>query len=279
MKNREIIKLIFLYMSLILGAILILAPVVWMLSTSLKDPSHLFDFPPQWIPNPVRWDNYPTALNTMNFAITFRNTVYVTFMEMLGSTVSSLLVAYGFARMRFPGKNFLFMLVLATMMLPGQVTMVPKFILFRILGWIDTFNPLWVPSFFGRPFFIFLLNQFFLTIPKELDEAARIDGCGSFRILTRILLPQLKPALAALTIFGFMGAWNEFMNPLIYINSRAKWTLVLALNAFQSPLEPGAPVTHLIMAASLVVALPCMIVFLLAQKYFIEGVVFSGMKG
>jgi len=279
MKNRGIVKLIFLYMSLILGATLILAPVVWMLSTSLKDPSHLFDFPPQWIPNPVRWDNYPTALNTMNFAITFRNTVYVTFMEMLGSTVSSLLVAYGFARMRFPGKNFLFMLVLATMMLPGQVTMVPKFILFRILGWVDTFNPLWVPAFFGRPFFIFLLNQFFLTIPKELDEAARIDGCGSFRILTRILLPQLKPALAALTIFGFMGAWNEFMNPLIYINSQAKWTLVLALNAFQSPLEPGAPVTHLIMAASLVVALPCMIVFLLAQKYFIEGVVFSGMKG
>ena len=279
MKNREIIKIILLYIALISGAISILAPVVWMISTSLKDPSHLFDFPPQWIPDPVRWNNYPIALNTMNFFITFKNTVYVTFMVMLGSTASSLLVAYGFARMRFPGRDFLSLLVLATMMLPAQVTMVPRFILFRILGWIDTFNPLWVPLFFGRPFFIFLLRQFFLTIPKELDEAARIDGCGSFRILTKILLPQLKPALAALTIFGFMGAWNDFMGPLIYINSSSKWTLVLALNSFQSPLEPGVPVIHLVMAASLVVALPCIIVFLVAQKYFIKGVVLSGIKG
>lgn len=279
MRELSLWKKTLINLVLILGSTIILAPVIWMISTSLKDPSHLFDFPPQWIPNPIRWNNYPLALKTMRFSVTFRNTIYVTFMIMISSIISSLLVAYGFARMRFPGRDLLFVTVLATMMLPAQVTMVPKFILFRILGWVDSFKPLWVPLLFGRPFFIFLLRQFFLTIPKELDEAARIDGCSSFGILARILLPQLKPALAALTIFSFMGAWNEFMGPLIYINSPSKWTLVLALNAFQSPLEPGVPVVHLVMAASLVVALPCVVVFFIAQKYFIEGVVLSGIKG
>jgi len=250
-----------------------------MISMSLKDVNHLFDFPPQWVPDPVRWENYVRALTAMPFGRYFLNTIYVTVMSGLGSVGSSLVISYGFARLRFPGRDQLFLLVIATMMLPYQVTMIPSFILFRYLGWVDTFLPLFVPFFFGRPFFIFLLRQFFLSIPKELDEAARIDGCSSLGILVRVLLPQVKPALAALAILSFMWAWDDFMHPLIYINSSEKWTLTLALNGFQSPLDPGQPVIHLMMAASVVVAIPPVVVFFLAQRFFIEGVVISGIKG
>ncbi|HHV55273.1 MAG TPA: carbohydrate ABC transporter permease [Firmicutes bacterium] len=267
------------HLVLMLGSLVVLAPVAWMVSMSLKDVNHLFDFPPQWIPNPIRWDNYVRALTAMPFWRYALNTIFVTAMSMIGSVGSSLVIAYGFARLRFPGRDQLFLLVLATMMLPFQVTMVPTFILFRYLRWVDTFLPLFVPLFFGRAFFIFLLRQFFLSVPKELDEAARIDGCSSWGILTRILVPQVKPALAALAIFSFIWAWDDFMHPLIYINSSAKWTLTLALNGFQSPLEPGAPVIHLMMAASVVVALPPVLVFFFAQRYFIQGVVVSGIKG
>ena len=263
---------------LLAGSLVVLAPVAWMISMSLKDVNHLFDFPPQWVPDPVRWENYVRALTAMPFGRYFLNTIYVTVMSGLGSVGSSLVISYGFARLRFPGRDQLFLLVIATMMLPYQVTMIPSFILFRYLGWVDTFLPLFVP-FFGRPFFIFLLRQFFLSIPKELDEAARIDGCSSLGILVRVLLPQVKPALAALAILSFMWAWDDFMHPLIYINSSEKWTLTLALNGFQSPLDPGQPVIHLMMAASVVVAIPPVVVFFLAQRFFIEGVVISGIKG
>lgn len=264
---------------LLSGSLVVLAPVAWMISMSLKDVNHLFDFPPQWVPDPVRWENYVRALTAMPFGRYFLNTIYVTVMSGLGSVGSSLVISYGFARLRFPGRDQLFLLVIATMMLPYQVTMIPSFILFRYLGWVDTFLPLFVPFFFGRPFFIFLLRQFFLSIPKELDEAARIDGCSSLGILVRVLLPQVKPALAALAILSFMWAWDDFMHPLIYINSSEKWTLTLALNGFQSPLDPGQPVIHLMMAASVVVAIPPVVVFFLAQRFFIEGVVISGIKG
>ncbi|MBE3583798.1 MAG: carbohydrate ABC transporter permease [Limnochordaceae bacterium] len=278
-KWRRWVPVVATHAVLLVGAVFILAPALWMLSTSLKDVSHLFDYPPQWIPDPVRWDNYVKALTALPFGRYFLNTAFVTIMSTVGSIGSSLLIAYGFARLRFPGREFLFYTVLATMMLPGQVTMVPTFILFRSLHWVDTYLPLFVPLYFGRPFFIFLLRQFFLTVPKDLDEAARIDGCNSFQILSRILLPQIKPALAALAIFSFMWSWDDFMNPLIYINSSDKWTLALALNGFQSPLDPGMPVLHLVMAASVVVALPAIIIFFLAQRFFIEGVVISGIKG
>lgn len=225
---------------LLLGSIVVLAPAAWMVSTSLKDVNHLFDFPPQWVPNPVRWDNYPKALTAMPFGRYFLNTTLVTVLSGLGSIASSLLIAYGFARLRFPGRDPLFYLVLATLMLPSQVTLIPTFILFRWLGWVDTYLPLFVPLYFGRPFFIFLLREFFLTVPRELDEVARIDGCGSSAILTRILLPQVRPALAALAIFSFIWAWDDFMHPLIYINSADKWTLTLALNGFTSPSNPGS---------------------------------------
>jgi ABC-type glycerol-3-phosphate transport system permease component len=264
---------------LLAGSLVVLAPVAWMISMSLKDVNHLFDFPPQWVPDPVRWENYVRALTAMPFGRYFLNTIYVTVMSGLGSVGSSLVISYGFARLRFPGRDQLFLLVIATMMLPYQVTMIPSFILFRYLGWVNTFLPLFVPFFFGRPFFIFLLRQFFLSIPKELDEAARIDGCSSLGILVRVLLPQVKPALAALAILSFMWAWDDFMHPLIYINSSEKWTLTLALNGFQSPLDPGQPVIHLMMAASVVVAIPPVVVFFLAQRFFIEGVVISGIKG
>ncbi|MGE5481356.1 MAG: carbohydrate ABC transporter permease [Bacteroidota bacterium] len=264
---------------LLAGSLVVLAPVAWMISMSLKDVNHLFDFPPQWVPDPVRWENHVRALTAMPFGRYFLNTIYVTVMSGLGSVGSSLVISYGFARLRFPGRDQLFLLVIATMMLPYQVTMIPSFILFRYLGWVNTFLPLFVPFFFGRPFFIFLLRQFFLSIPKELDEAARIDGCSSLGILVRVLLPQVKPALAALAILSFMWAWDDFMHPLIYINSSEKWTLTLALNGFQSPLDPGQPVIHLMMAASVVVAIPPVVVFFLAQRFFIEGVVISGIKG
>lgn len=228
-----------------------------------------------------RWENYSEALEFLppetHYGLVFLgNTLLITFFSTVGTLLSSSLVAYSFARLRWPGKNLLFVLLLATMMVPSAVTMMPQFLIFRSLGWIDTLRPLWVPAFFGSAFNVFLLRQFFMSIPTELEDAAKIDGCGAFGIYWRIMLPLVKPALAAVSIMSIMGAWNNFQGPLIYLSSPEKMPLAYALQLYQTQHggEPG-----LMMAASTLVVLPIIVLFFFTQRYFIEGVSLSGLGG
>lgn len=264
------------YAALMIGSGIVLIPFIWLVSTSLKDPSMIFLDPPQWIPRPMRPENYVKALSVMPFPLYLWNTCKITFACLALQVLSCSMVAFGFARMRFPGRKVLFIVLLSTLMLPAQVTMIPVFKIWSSLGLYNTFVPLILPSAFGSAFFIFLLRQYFMTIPIEMDEAARIDGAGTLQVWWRVLLPQAKPALATIAIFSFMAHWNDFMGPLIYLSDPGKRTLALALWAFQ-----GQYVTdwHLLMAASTVVMLPLLILFFAAQKYFIQGVVISGVKG
>ncbi len=228
-----------------------------------------------------RWENYTEALDYLppetNYGLVFLgNTLFLTLMSVLGTLLSSSLVAYSFARLNWPGKNLLFVVLLATMMIPGAVTMMPQFLIYRGLGWIDTLRPLWVSAFFGSAFNIFLLRQFFMTIPTELEDAAKIDGCGPFGIYWRVMLPLVKPALAAIAIMGVLAKWNDFMGPLIYLSSPEKMPLAYALQLYQQQHggEPG-----LLMAASTLVVLPIIVLFFFTQRYFIEGVSLTGMGG
>ncbi len=262
------------------GAILFLAPFFWMLSTSLKDPKMVFLMPPQWIPNPIHWDNYVRAMTRLPFGHYALNTIQITVLCLIGHLITASMVAFGFARLRFPGRDFLFILLISTIMLPSQVTLIPTFIIFRYLGWVDTFKPLIIPDWLGGvPFTVFLLRQFIATIPIEMDEAAKIEGASYFDIYWQIILPLIKPALAAVAIFVFLWNWNDFFYAVIYINSQDKWTLQLALNAIKRDAHDNVFVEmEIIMAASIVVMLPCLLIFFTAQRFFIQGIVFTGVK-
>jgi ABC-type glycerol-3-phosphate transport system permease component len=262
---------------LIGGAVLFLLPFLWMVSTSLKEPGQTHVFPPQLIPHPPRWRNYLEAWTALPFNLYLRNTLIITGLSIVGQTITASLVAFGFARLRFWGRNVLFICVLATMMVPAQVTMVPMFLVFKALGWVDTFLPLIVPGFCGgSALFIFLLRQYIMTIPHELDDAAKIDGCGWFGIYSRIIMPQIKPALSCVAIFSFMSHWNDFMGPLIYLNSETKKTLSLGLRILQQSMVYTE--MHYLMAASILTLLPCLAIFFFAQRYFISGVALTGIK-
>lgn len=261
---------------LIIIGITFLVPFVWQISTSLKTGTQIWLFPPKWIPDPFVWSNYPDALQKLRFLQLLKNTVVITGLNVFGVMISSSLVAYGFARFRFPGRGFIFVVMLSTMMIPAQVTIVPLFILFNRLNWLNTIKPLVVPLFFGAPFFIFLLRQFYMTIPRELDEAAVIDGCGYGRIWTTIILPLSKPAMATVAIFQFVTSWNDFFNPLIYLNEYSKYTLALGLSAFRGVYSTE---WNLMMAAAVVIILPCLVLFFLTQRYFIQGITLTGLKG
>lgn len=271
--------LMLVYLTVIMGACIILIPLVWMISTALKPLGEVLLFPPKWIPKPPQWRNFLDGWKALPFTIFLRNTLIITFTSLIGQVLSASLVAYGFARFRAPGRDLLFIVLLSTMMVPGQVRMIPTYILFRMLGWVNTFKPLIIPTFFGGgPFFIFLLRQFFMTIPVEYDEAAKIDGCNSLWIFLRVILPLSKPALTAVSIFSFMDHWNDFMNPLIYLHSQERYTLALGLRMMNVPAEGGLVPWHHLMAVSLLVTLPCILIFFFAQKYFIQGVVVTGLK-
>jgi len=224
----------------------------------------------------LRWENYVEALTAVPFGTYALNTAKVVFGSMIGMLISTSLVAYGFSRFRAPGLSVLFLLLLSTTMLPNQVTLIPTYILFSKLGWIDTLKPLIIPSFFAGAYDVFLLRQYFMTIPLELDDAAKIDGCGTMGILFRILLPLAKPAIATLAIFHFMWAYNDFFNPLIYLHHQSNYTIALGLQSFNAF---RATRYDLLMAASLVTVLPCILLFFFAQRIFIQGIVFSGVKG
>lgn len=262
---------------LILGGAMFALPFLWTLSTALKTPEAVFAFPPQWVPSPAKWDNFHKAWTSLPFTLFVLNTVIVTAVATLGSVLSASLVAYGFARFRFRGKGVLFVLVLSTMMLPSQVTMIPVFMIWRNLHAIDTFAPLTVPAFFGGgAFYIFLLNQFYRSIPKELDEAAKIDGAGYLRIWWSVLMPLSRPALATICVFSILGHWDDFMGPLIYLNTPEKYTVSIGLRMFQDALGTS---TELLMAAALIHTLPMIVLFFLAQKFFVRGIVTTGLGG
>ncbi|NLJ85067.1 MAG: carbohydrate ABC transporter permease [Firmicutes bacterium] len=264
------------YIVLTVLGIAFFLPFAWMLSTALKAEGYVFAFPPQWIPNPVQWSNFVECMRVVPFGHYLLNTALITGISLVGMLVSSTLVAYSFAKLRWPGRDIMFVILLSTMMLPGQVTMIPIYIMFNRMGWVDTWLPLTVPAFFGSPFFIFLLRQFFMSIPTELMEAAKIDGCSNFRIYSNIMVPLAKPAIATVAILHFLWTWNDFMSPLLYINSPEKYTVSLGLQAFQTQYTTNY---RLMMAASLIALAPCLLLFFFGQKYFVQGVIMTGIKG
>ncbi|MFN3979990.1 MAG: carbohydrate ABC transporter permease [Caldilinea sp.] len=257
-------------------AILFLIPLLWMLSSSLKPTYQIFETPPRWIPNPPRWENYSEALTTLPFALYLRNTAVITLLTIVGHLLSCTLIAYAFARLRAPGRDALFVVMLATMMLPYPVTMTPLYVIFNRLGWINTILPLTVPAFFGSAFYIFLMRQFFMTIPRDFEDAARIDGANTLQIIGRIMAPMAMPALATVALFTFQATWNDFLAPLIYLQRPELYTVTLGLQFFRSTYTTN---WAYLMAASLVTTLPVIVVFFAAQRYFIEGITLTGVKG
>jgi len=275
-RMREVAGRIVTFLLLALVAFLFIAPLAWMLATSLKPATQVFEL--NWIPNPIVWSNYKDALTSAPFDIYFRNTLIITVMSTLGTVLSCSLVAYSFARLRWPGRDLWFILILGTMMLPGVVLLIPQYILFAKIGWVNTFRPLIVPAWLStNAFYVFLLRQFFRTIPMDLSEAAKIDGASELRIWWQVVMPLSRPALAAVTIFAFNGAWGDYLNPLIYLSTENKYTLQLGLTTFQQA-AGGLPRWDWMMAASLVVMLPVAIVFFAFQRYFIEGITMTGIK-
>jgi ABC-type glycerol-3-phosphate transport system permease component len=260
-------------------AVIFIIPFLWLVITSLKPLDQVFTDPPRWIPEPIMWQNYVEALTSPVFPFIrlLSNTLFYAGVSTIGIVISSAVVAYAFARMEFWGRNVLFAITLATMMLPSIVTLIPTYILFRNFNWVGTYAPLIIPHFLGNAFNIFLLRQFMLTVPLELSDAARVDGAGEFTILWQIMLPLIKPALMVVAVFHFMYAWNDFMGPLIYLDDAREYPLMLGLYAFQT--RPGRVVWHLMMAASLSVTFPLIALFFVAQRYFIEGITLTGLKG
>jgi ABC-type glycerol-3-phosphate transport system permease component len=258
------------------AGILFVLPFLWMLSTSFKAPNEIFLFPPKWIPDTFHFENYTEALALAPFALYLRNTLFVTLGNVLGNLVSCTLAAYGFARLRARGKNVLFFLVLATLTLPYWVTLIPQYVMFSSIGWTNSFAPLMVPPWFGWPFFIFLLRQFFMTIPKELEEAARLDGATTLGILWHIIVPLSKPALATVAVLAFIGNWNNFLGPLIYLRDPDLHTLAIAVQRFRG--SYGNLYYHYMMAVSVLVVIPVILIFFGAQRFLIRGIVTTGMK-
>lgn len=272
---------IFWYLLVSTISIFFFGPFLWTFFSSLKEAHEITTFPPTFLPKVLHFENYVYAWNKVPFGYFYLNSIFVTGVAMIGQLTSATLVAYGFARFRFPGRNLLFVLVLSTIMIPWEVTIIPSFLLFKTLGWLDSLNPLIWPHWLGGgAFFIFLLRQFFMTLPRDFDEAAKIDGANSFQILIHVLLPLCRPALTTVAIFSFLNHWNEFIGPLIYLNTPEKFTISLGLRYFQTvPLEPGEPKDHLLMAGAMMMSAPCALLFFFAQRYFVKGIVLSGIKG
>ncbi len=257
------------------GAIFSL-PFFWLVSTALKADTQVLAMPPVWVPRPVRWDNFPRALEYIPYVQYALNTLRICALSVVGTVLSCSLVAYSLARVRWIGRELVFFSLLGVMILPGQVTMIPTFTLFKWLHWIGTILPLVAPSFFGNAFYIFLLRQFYRTIPQELSDAARIDGCSDLAILLRVIMPLARPALATVGLFTFIGAWNDFLGPLLYLNDEGSYTLAIGLQRFVS--QHGAE-WSMLMAASTVMTLPIVVIFFFAQRTFIQGVTLTGIKG
>jgi ABC-type glycerol-3-phosphate transport system permease component len=280
-KIRYLTGRVIVHLVLYVGALIFLIPLAWMLLTALKTMPENYTFPPILLPKVAQWQNFKVAWTSYNFTLYTFNTLFITLTSMVGVLATSTLCAYGFARLNFWGRDVLFICVLASVMLPFTVTVLPLYIIFKELGWLNTFKPLIIPAWFGGGAFnIFLLRQFFLTIPRDLDEAARIDGCSTFGIFWRILLPLAKPAVAVVAIFWFQSSWTDFLGPVIYLSSTDKYTLALGVYQYASNVGM-APVHHqeLLMSVAFAMVLPVAVIFLIAQRYMIRGVIISGIKG
>jgi multiple sugar transport system permease protein len=267
-----------LYVILTAGAIVATIPMAWTLSSSLKDTAHIFTLRVQWIPDPIFWSNYADLFDRLPFLRFIGNTLIIVAHNVVAAVLTASLAAYAFARVRAPGRNFLFLLVISTMLLPGQVTLIPRYIIFSKLHLIDTFWPLILPGWLGGGAFeIFLFRQFFLTLPVELDDAARIDGCSTLRIYWNIVMPLSKPVIATIAIFNFIWAWSDFFNPLIYLNSMEKFTLALGLATLQRSAESSTR-WELVMAGAVLSIIPMLVIFFLGQRYFVQGIALTGVK-
>lgn len=265
-----------IYVVLVVGAVFFLTPFAWMLSTSLKPDEQVFTIPPEWIPAPVMWSNYARLLTEIPFLRYLWNTVLVTVLSVTFYVASSAVVAYGFAKLRWPGRDLLFYCLLATMVLPPQVTLIPQFVMFQKLGWVGTFLPLIVPALTGSAFAVFLLRQFYTAIPGDISDSARIDGANEWQIFSRIVLPLSRPALATASLFIFIWTWTDFLNPLIYLTDDRLYTLAIGLQQLSSTRAAAWP---LLMGGSLLMSVPIIVLFFFAQKTFIEGVSTGGLKG
>ncbi|MEM7537727.1 MAG: carbohydrate ABC transporter permease [Chloroflexota bacterium] len=273
---RGFFRHLLIHIALIPAAFVFLLPFLWMLSTSLKPDTQFYEFPPIWIPSPFMWSHYPEAVQYTTFFLYMRNTLTIAGTATIGTLLSCSLVAYSLARIPWPGRNILFILTIAMLMLPFQVTMIPLFLVFKQLDWVGTFYPLIIPHWFGVPLYIFLLRQFFMTIPMELSEAARIDGASELRIWGAIILPLSKPALATVAIFEFIAKWREYLGPLIYLSDQDMYTLSLGIYEYRS--QYGAE-WGLLMAASVLITLPVILIFFFLQKTFVQGIALTGLKG
>ena len=274
---RDTLRYTIVYGLLVAIGGVILLPLLWTVSSSLKPYGSGIKFPPQFIPERFVWENYPKVLQTIPFMNFLKNSLIVTGLCTLGELLSCSLVAYAFARLRFPGRSTLFVILLGTMMIPYPVTLVPTFILFNLLKWVNTYLPLVIPPYFAPAYNVFLLRQFFLTINRELDEAAEVDGASKFRIYWQIMLPLAKPALATVAIFSFMWYWNDFMGPLIYLSDIEKFTLALGVNYLRG--ARGGGDLSMQMAASVMFIFPCVVLFFIAQRFIVQGIVTTGIKG
>lgn len=275
MSATKTLRKILVHVMLILGGIIFLTPFFFMVTTSLKPIEQIQAVPIRWWPNPIRWQNYVDAFTVQPMGRYFFNSTLVTSLCVVGAIFSCTLAGWGFSRPYYWGRDFLFFLLLSVMMIPGQVTMIPTYLLFSHIGWINTHRPLIVPAYFGNAFYVFMVRQFFLTLPRELNEAAVIDGCTEFGTFWRIGIPLIKPAVVTVAVFTFMSVWNDFFTPLLYLNSRELFTVALGLTAYQ-----GEGFTHwdYMMAASTVAILPVLAVFLIFQRYFVQGLATSGLK-
>lgn len=265
------------FIVLIIVTVIMLFPIVIMISTSLKSLGEIFEYPPTILPKKVVWSNYVTVFSQLNFLPYFRNSLFVSCCVVIGTLLSSSLVAFGFSRYDAPGKKILFLLVMATLMIPYPSVMIPQFILFNKLRWIDSFKPLIIPSFFGSAYMIFMLKQFFGSLHNELFDAARIDGCAEFRCYWNIALPLCRPALATVAIFSFIWSWDDLLSPVIYLNSTNNYTLPVLLSGLTAKFRVTP--WNTMMVAALLTSLPCVLLFLFCQKYFVEGIVTTGLKG
>lgn len=276
MRRPTAVALLVTYAVLVVGALFFLTPFAWMLSTALKPDGQVFAIPPTWIPDPPMWSNFRRLVTEIPFLRYLGNTVFVTALSVVFYLSSSAVVAYGFAKIRWPGRETLFYLLLATMVLPPQVTLIPQFVLFQKLGWVGTFLPLVVPPLFGSAFAVFLLRQFYAAIPEDISDSARIDGASEWQIFARIVLPLSRPALATAALFIFIWTWTDFLNPLIYLTDDRLYTLAIGLQQLSSTRAAAWP---LLMGGSLLMSLPIIVLFFFAQKTFIEGVSTGGLKG
>lgn len=273
---RRIIGQVAIYLILAAGAVVFSLPLLWMVSTSLKPEALAYQIPIQWIPDPIRWSTYPDAWKIQPFALFYRNTLFLTVVNLVGITLSSSLVAFAFARVRFWGRDVLFLILLSTMMLPQQVRLVPMYVIWATVKGVNTYWPLIIPEWLANAYNVFLLRQFMMTISPEMDDAARIDGASWFRIYAQVIMPMTRPALGVIAIQAFTFNWNNFMGPLIYLSNRDKFTIAIGLRLFQTQMSQYMPET---MAMSVVALIPVIALFFIAQRYFIQGIVITGVKG